>query len=85
MAYSSDFYKSYLVEEIRDEARDEGRDKGLAEGRAEDLLLILEERGLTISDETRQRIGDCRDPELLRSWVTRAVTASTSEEIFDTE
>ncbi|RFU86927.1 hypothetical protein DY218_09805 [Streptomyces triticagri] len=84
VAVDLSFYKSYLVEEIRDEARAEGRDKGLAEGRDKGLAEGRD-KGLAISDETRERIGDCRDPEILRSWVTRAVTAPTTEAVFQTE
>ncbi|GHJ35969.1 hypothetical protein [Streptomyces sp. TS71-3] len=75
------FYKSWLSEEIRDE----GREKGRAEGRAQDILLVLEQRGLNVSDEIRTRITDCRDPELLDHWLTRAIIAPSAEKIFEEE
>lgn len=81
VAVDLSFYKSYLVEEIREEARAEAR----AEGRAEDVLLVLEQRGLDISDAVRSRVTECGDPEVLRSWLARAVTVPKAEEIFEDE
>jgi hypothetical protein len=89
VAVDLSFYKSYLVEEIREEARAEARVEGRAEGEArravEDVLLVLEQRGLDISDDVRSRVTDCGDPDLLRRWLTRAVTAPKAEEIFEGE
>jgi hypothetical protein len=77
VAVDLSFYKSYISEEIRDEGR--------AQSRAEDLLLVLEERGLDVSDDVRRRITECREPETLRRWLSRAVTAPKAEEIFEEE
>ncbi|MDN3294790.1 hypothetical protein QWM81_12155 [Streptomyces ficellus] len=77
MAVDLSFYKSPLSEEIRDEGR--------ARGRAEDILIVLEQRGIDVPDEARERITGCGDPELLRHWLARAVTAPSAEEIFADE
>ncbi|MEV8398927.1 hypothetical protein [Streptomyces niveus] len=69
-------YTSFIAEEIREEGR--------AEGRARDILLVLEARGIMVSDDVRERIGSCRDSALMKSWFERAVTASSVEEIFET-
>jgi hypothetical protein len=71
-------YKSYIFEEFRDEGRAQGR----AQGHAEDILLVLETRGLDVPDDVRERITSCDDPELLRSWLTRAVTVVRAEDVF---
>ncbi|MBQ1094857.1 hypothetical protein KBY55_01740 [Streptomyces sp. b94] len=81
VAVDLSFYKSYISEEIRDEGREQGR----AQGRAEDILLVLEQRGLAVSDDVRRRVTDCDDPEVLRHWLARAVTAPKAEEIFEEE
>jgi hypothetical protein len=81
VAVDLSFYKSFMSEEIRDEGRAQGR----AQGRAEDILLVLEQRGLTVPDRMRERITDCGDPETLRQWLLRAVTAASAEEIFAEE
>ncbi|MFJ4620615.1 hypothetical protein [Streptomyces sp. NPDC088812] len=74
VAVDLSFYKSSISEEIRDEGR--------AQGRAEDILLVLEARGLNVPEETRERVTGCDDPDLLRQWLTRAVTVSSAEDIF---
>ncbi len=86
MAVDLSFYKSWLSEEIRDEGREEGRAagraKGRAEGHAESILLVLEQRGLSVSDAVRTRVMECVDDDVLRRWLVRAVTVSSAEEIF---
>ncbi|WP_369170228.1 hypothetical protein AB5J49_21380 [Streptomyces sp. R28] len=84
MAVDLSFYKSYIAEEIRDEGRAEGR----AEGRTEDVLDVLDVldvRGIHVTEAVRERITSCGDPETLRRWHRRAITASTAEEIFEAE
>ncbi|WP_405817195.1 hypothetical protein [Streptomyces sp. NBC_01390] len=82
MAVDLSFYKSYIAEEIRDEGRAQGRDKGRAEGQADAILLVLEQRGLDVTDEIRERITGCDDTETLRTWLTHALTATSAAEIF---
>ncbi|AXE78290.1 hypothetical protein [Streptomyces atratus] len=81
VAVDLSFYKSFMSEEIRDEGRDEGR----AKGRVESLLLVLEARGIAITDEIREQITTCDDPQLLRQWLNRAATAATAEDVFAEE
>jgi hypothetical protein len=79
------FYKSDLSEEIRDEGRAEGRAEGEARRAAQDVLDILEVRGIVIPEAVRERITGCGDPEVLRHWLRRAVTAPTAEDVFTDE
>lgn len=74
VAVDLSFYKSPLSEEIRDEGR--------AEGRAEGILLILKVRGIPTTDEFREKITSCNDPQLLHQWLHRATSAATAEEVF---
>jgi len=46
------------------------------------LLAVLEARGLEVSAEVRERIIGCTDPEVLESWVRRAVIVDRAEELF---
>ncbi|QDI73309.1 hypothetical protein CD934_17675 [Streptomyces calvus] len=85
MAVDLSFYKSYIAEEIRDEGREQGREQGCAQRGAEDVLLVLEQRGLEVSEGVRGRIMECQDPEVLRRWLARAVSAPVAEEIFGEE
>ncbi|MEU1494983.1 hypothetical protein ABZ456_32665 [Streptomyces sp. NPDC005776] len=82
VAVDTSFYKSFMSEEIRDEGRAQGRAEAQTKGQAESLLLILEARGIALTDELRQRITDCTDSHLLSRWVRGAATATTAEEVF---
>ncbi|MFH8451113.1 hypothetical protein ACH4CD_17915 [Streptomyces fungicidicus] len=85
VAVDLSFYKSPLSEEIRDEGRAEGRVEGEARRAAEDVLDILDVRGIDVPDAVRERITGCGDPELLRHWHRRAVTAPTAEDVLTDE
>jgi hypothetical protein len=85
VAVDLSFYKSALFEEVRDEARAEARAEALAESRTEDILAVLAERGIDVPEEARERITGCGDPEILRHWLRRAVTAPTAEDVFADE
>ncbi|MEV2197299.1 hypothetical protein [Streptomyces phaeochromogenes] len=78
VAVDLSFYKSWMSEEIRDEGRAEAR----VQTATEDILLVLETRGLDVPDEVRERVTGCDDPDLLRRWLTNAVTAPSAKEIF---
>ncbi|MDT9698567.1 hypothetical protein [Streptomyces sp. P17] len=78
VAVDLSFYKSPLSEEIRDE----GRAQGEARRAAEDVLDILDVRGIDVPEAVRERITGCGDPEILRHWLRRAVTAPSAEDIF---
>ncbi|MFI7350622.1 hypothetical protein ACIBSR_30775 [Streptomyces sp. NPDC049936] len=61
------------------------RDEGRAQGRAEDILLVLEQRGLDVPDHVRVRITECADLDVLRNWLAGAVTAPSAEAVFEDE
>ncbi|MGW4907973.1 hypothetical protein [Streptomyces sp. NPDC004270] len=63
----------------------EGEAKGRAEGRAEDILRILDLRGIEVADVDRERITACADLETLGTWFDRAVTAASGQELFADE
>jgi hypothetical protein len=71
------FYKSYISEEIRAE--------GEARRAVEDVLEVLEVRGIGIPEAVRERIVSCGDPETLRRWHRRAVIAPSAEQTFSEE
>ncbi|MCF6523523.1 hypothetical protein [Streptomyces sp. JJ36] len=90
MAVDLSFFRSETSQRLRAEGRAEGhaeghaegRAEGHAEGRAQDILLLLERRGIDVPDEARQRIATCRDLDTLGSWFTRAVAATSADELF---
>ncbi|MEU6286757.1 hypothetical protein [Streptomyces sp. NPDC046988] len=38
-----------------------------------------------VPDHVRLRITECADPDILRHWLARAVTASSAEAVFEDE
>ncbi|MFI5567795.1 hypothetical protein ACIA6T_10630 [Streptomyces sp. NPDC051740] len=81
MTMDLSFYKSDLSEEIREEARAEGA----AQCGAENVLIVLEVRGINVPEAVRERVTGCDDLKILRRWHRRAVTAPTAEDIFEDE
>jgi hypothetical protein len=71
--YKSDFARRYYGQ---------GREEGRAEGEARAVLGVLEVRGISVPDAARERIMGCTDLDQLETWVRRAVTVSTVEELF---
>ncbi len=86
-----DFRGGLTHAEKRGEARGEarGEQRGLEAGERlgrvatlrANLLQVLATRGLAVSDEQRERIGACDDPELLSRWFQQALTAHRVEEL----
>ena len=78
-------YKTY-GEELMEQGMARGLAKGLAEGRAEGLarsvLRVLEARGVSVDDPSRQRILSCLDQDMLDRWLERAVTATTLSDVL---
>jgi hypothetical protein len=62
--------------------RAEGEMVGEARGEARAVLLVLEARGLTVSEEVRQRLLACKDIAQLDRWVERATTAQEVADLF---
>jgi hypothetical protein len=55
----------------------------VSQGRAEDVLTVLDARGVAVPDDARSRITGCTDPSQLSTWLRRAVTAESVDDLFD--
>ncbi|WP_214408676.1 hypothetical protein [Sphaerisporangium fuscum] len=64
------------------ETRAKGRAEGRAEGEAKTILLVLETRGLPVTDAQRERITSCTDTDQLEQWARRAVVVAATGELF---
>ena len=53
------------------------------QGEANAILVVLATRGIQVPEEVRVRISECTDLALLESWLRRAVTAASADELFD--
>ncbi|WP_329547137.1 hypothetical protein OG548_25865 [Streptomyces sp. NBC_01356] len=74
VAADTSFFTSSLSQEIRAE--------GEARGRVKDILLLLEGRSIPVSDTDRERITTCDDLDTLDRWFRRAITATSTTEVF---
>jgi len=66
-------YQSELLREV--DARGEAR----GEGRA--VLTVLDARGIPVPQAIREQILDCTDLAQLETWLRRAVSAATADEV----
>ncbi|WP_199038713.1 hypothetical protein [Glycomyces salinus] len=57
--------------------------KGERRGEIKSLLKLLDLRGIEVSDSAREQIEGCTDEDTVDRWFSRAVNASSVEEIFD--
>jgi hypothetical protein len=70
------------VSEFRRQGIEEGRVEGRAAGRAEDILRILDKRGVEVDDDSRERIASCADLDTLTTWLDRSLTAAQVGDLF---
>lgn len=85
--FQSDYFRRKLsrsIAEAKSEGLAEGQAKGLAKGEARALLAVLSARGIPVPDQARQRIIGCTDPDQLETWVRRAATAKSVDDLFAT-
>ena len=57
----------------------------LPPGRVEDVLAVLDTRGVDVPEEARSRITDCDDPDVLRGWLRQAAVATSIDDVFRAE
>ena len=67
----------------REEGREEGRQEGRAQGQAQSILQVLDRRGITVDDGSRERIESCTDADTLSTWLDRALTATKATDLFE--
>jgi hypothetical protein len=67
--YRSDFARGYFAQ-------------GKAEGKAEGILTVLRVRGVDVPEDVRATITGCTDLDRLDSWMQRAATAATAQDLF---
>ena len=75
--YQSDFAKTHQAK-----GRAEGRAEGEAKGEARGVLAVLDARGLVVSAEQKARILACTDLEALDRWIRKAVTITSTDDLF---
>ena len=58
-----------------------GEAQGVAKGLADAVLTLLQGRDIGVPDDARERILGCTDRDQLRSWLMRAATATTIDDV----
>lgn len=82
--YQSAFARKYFsAGQAEGEAK--GKAEGKLKGKAEGLLLALEIKGFTVSEELRASIERCTDPSAFERWYERIRTADRLTDVFDTQ
>ncbi|MEV0281425.1 hypothetical protein AB0I22_34285 [Streptomyces sp. NPDC050610] len=74
---------SFFRSETSQRLRAEGQAVGVAVGVAKSILALLDQRGIEVSDEARERITGCYDSETLITWLTRVVSANSVADLFE--
>ena len=59
------------------------RAKGRAQGQAQSILQVLDRRGVTVDDGSRDRIESCTDTDTLSTWLDLALTATKASDLFE--
>jgi hypothetical protein len=67
--YQSDFARRYVAE-------------GAAQAKVQAVVDVLDERGIEVADEVRERIARCVDLDQLDVWIRRAARIASIDELF---
>jgi hypothetical protein len=81
MEWKSEFVESF-VEQGREQGREQGLEQGNVQTKRQDLLKVLDLRGLRPNEEQRARVGSSADLAQLDQWFERSLTATTAAEVF---
>jgi hypothetical protein len=76
-------FRSEFLRDLAHKNRAEGRVEGEAAGEVRAVLTVLAARDIDVSDHARARITGCTDLDQLETWVRRAVTATSVNDLFE--
>jgi hypothetical protein len=74
-------YHSELFRELAARHEELGEARGEARGEGQAVLTVLDARGVPVPPAVREQVLACTDVAQLESWLRRAVTASTAEDV----
>ncbi|GHD35108.1 hypothetical protein [Streptomyces galbus] len=72
-----------IIEEAILKGREQGRNEVRIRVRVEDILRVLRVRGIEVPDAVRERVSSCDDLEVLGTWLDRAVTVGSADDLFE--
>ncbi|MFI2433739.1 hypothetical protein [Streptomyces sp. NPDC018693] len=80
------FYRSAAAQQVREEGRKEGFEEARREIRreiwAQNVLMVLERRGLEVPDTVRERVLSSRDLDEVTAWFDRAWEVTRAQDVF---
>jgi hypothetical protein len=75
-------YRSELFRKLVAEGKAKGKAEGKAEGESLAVLTVLEARGVPVPEAVREQILACTDLAQLDTWLRRAATAASADEVI---
>ena len=79
--WKDDFIESYVQIGI-DQGREQGLEQGAANAKAQDVLKVMDARGLRLTKEQRAKVTAAAGITQLDLWFDRALTADTAADVF---
>lgn len=71
-----------FIESFKKEGIKEGLKEGLAEAKAEDVLKLIDARGIQVTEDQRNQVTAAAGLTQLGKWFDRALNAETAADIF---
>jgi predicted transposase YdaD len=79
-------FHSTFVDGLLQQGEEKGLEKGLEKGavnsKIEDLIKVIQARGLELTKAELKLVTSCADLSQLATWFNRALDATTTDEIF---
>jgi len=75
-------YHSELYRELAAQHEQLGEARGKAQGEGQAVLTVLDTRGVPVPEAVREQILACTDLAQLDTWLRRAVTATTADDVI---
>jgi hypothetical protein len=75
-------WKSEFVESFVEQGREQGLEQGNVQTKRQDLLKVLDLRGLRPTERQRAQVDSSTDFAQLDRWFERSLTAATAAEVF---
>jgi hypothetical protein len=80
--WKDDFIESYVQIGL-EQGREQGLEQGAANAKAQDVLKVMDARGLKPTQEQRAKITAAAGITQLDHWFDRALTAGTAADVFN--
>jgi hypothetical protein len=75
-------FRSTFVDGLLRQGEEKGREEGAVTSRIEDLIKVIQARGLELTMAQLKLITSCADLSQLATWFDQALDAKTTDEIF---